>query len=187
MTEFPIHTTSSAPAGSQDALAALERNVGFVPNLAATLAGSPVALQGFVAMQSALRGSALSALEREVVGLSVSRENASPYSMAAHSTFAAGAGAGEDVLEALRAGSELPDERLEALHAFALAVLRGQGHVDEDALAAFSAAGYSAETALEVITQIAYTTLANLAANVARTPVDAAFRPREWAPAGSVR
>jgi alkylhydroperoxidase family enzyme len=181
MTEFTIHTTSSAPTGSRDALAALERNVGFVPNLAATIAGSPVALQGFVAMQSALRGSGLSALEREVVGVTVSRENSSPYSMAAHSTFASRAGAGEDVLEALRAGSPLPDARLEALHAFALSVLRERGHVDDEAVAAFLAAGYTAESALEVLAQVAYTTLASLAANVARTPVDAAFAPQEWA------
>ena len=54
-------------------------------------------------MQSALRGSTLSALEREVVGLAVSHENASRYSMAAHSTFAAGAGAlGRDAGRAAR-------------------------------------------------------------------------------------
>jgi len=182
MTRFTIHTTASAPAGSADALAALERNIGFIPNLAGTIAGSPTALTGFVALQSALRGTGLSGLEREVVGLAVSHENASPYSMAALSTFAAGAGADEDQLEALRAGEPPAGERLGALHAFALAVLRGGGHVGDDALAAFLAAGYSPESALEVITQIAYTTMANLVANMAGTPVDGAFEPRAWAP-----
>jgi alkylhydroperoxidase family enzyme len=38
-------------------------------------------------------------------------------------------------------------------------------------------AGYTHEHVLEVIAQIAYTTFANLVANVARTPVDAAFEP----------
>jgi len=177
---FTIHTTQSAPAGSADALDALERNIGFIPNLAATIAGSPTAMTAFVAMQSALRGSGLSALEREVVGLTVSHENASPYSMAAHSTFAAKAGAGDELLDALRAGEPLPDGRLEALHEFALAVLRGAGRVGDDALDAFSAAGYSPESALEVVTQIAYTTMANLVANLAGTPVDAAFASRAW-------
>ena len=181
MTRFQIHTTASAPAGSADALAALERNVGFIPNLAATIAGSPTAMTSFVAMQSALRASGLSALEREVVGLAVSHQNASPYSMAAHSTFAAGAGASEEQLAALRAGEGPADERLGALHAFALAVLRSGGHVGDDELAAFLAAGYTPEAALEVITQIAYTTMANLVANVAGTPVDGPFEPRAWA------
>ena len=80
---FTVHTAQSAPEGSREALAALERNIGFIPNLAATIAGSPAALQAFGAMQTALRGSTLSALEREVVGLAVSHENASRYSMAA--------------------------------------------------------------------------------------------------------
>jgi uncharacterized peroxidase-related enzyme len=179
---FTIHTTQSAPEAAADALAALERNIGFIPNLAATIAGSPTALTAFVAMQSALRGSGLSPLEREVVGLTVSHENASPYSMAAHSTFAAGAGADDEILDALRAGETLPLARLEALHAFALAVLRSGGHVGDEALGAFLAAGYTPESALEVLTQIAYTTMANLVANVAGTPVDAAFEPRAWAP-----
>jgi alkylhydroperoxidase family enzyme len=182
MSHFTIHTAASAPEASRDALSALERNIGFVPNLAATIAGSPAALHGFVALQTALRGTRLAPLEREVVGLTVSHENASPYSMAAHSTFAAGAGAGDELLEALRAGEPLPDARLEALHVFALAVVRGRGHVDDEALDAFLAAGYNPETALEVVTQLAYTTLANWAANVAGTPVDAAFEPRAWAP-----
>jgi AhpD family alkylhydroperoxidase len=113
MSEFTIHTAGSAPEASREALAGLERAIGFIPNLAGTIAGSPTAMQSFVAMQSALRAtSGLSPLEREVVGITVSHVNASPYSMAAHSTFAAAASAGDDLLAALRAGTDLPDERL---------------------------------------------------------------------------
>lgn len=164
---FTIHTTSSAPDGSRDALAALERNVGFIPNLAGAIAGSPVALAGFVALQSALRGSHLTALEREVVGLTVSRFNDCAYSLAAHSRFAAGAGASDTLIAALRAGEPLADERLERLRAFTAAVLRERGHVT---------AALSAEETLEVLTQIAYTTLANHAADVTGAPIDDAFR-----------
>jgi AhpD family alkylhydroperoxidase len=164
---FTVHTTDSAPEGSRDALAALERNVGFIPNLAATIAGSPVALQGFVAMQTALRGSRLTALEREVVGITVSRFNESPYSLAAHSAFAARAGGAPDVVAALRAGDALSDDRLESIRAFTQAVLESHGSTSVD--------GLDAEDALEVVTQIAYTTFANVAANVAKTPIDDAF------------
>jgi uncharacterized peroxidase-related enzyme len=184
MTEFTIHTAQSAPEASQEALGRLERTIGFIPNLAGTIAGSPTALQGFVAMQSALRGTAqLTPIEREVAGIAVSYANRSPYSMAAHSTFAAGAGAGADVLAALRSGADLPDARLQALHAFTRLLLSDRGHVGEDDLAAFLRAGYSIENALEVITQIAYTTLANLVANVADTPVDDAFAAQAWSAA----
>ena len=158
---FTIHTTQTAPEGSREALAALERNIGFIPNLAGTIAGSPVALQGFVALQTALRGSRLSALEREVVGITVSRSNDAPYSLAAHSVFAAKAGGSPELIAALRAGEPLDDERLESIRRFT-----------EDRTAPD---GLDAEEVLEVIAQIAYTTFANLAANVAETPVDDAF------------
>jgi AhpD family alkylhydroperoxidase len=161
---FTVHTTQSAPAGSRDALAALERNIGFIPNLAATIAGSPTALQGFVALQTALRGRRLSALEREVVGVTVSRVNRSQYSLAAHSKFASVAGGSEQLVAALRAGEPLGDDRVDRLRTFTEALLGSRGHTSAD--------GLDAEQALEVIAQVAYTTLANYAANVARTPVD---------------
>ena len=51
MSTFTIHP------GSSDTLTALERNIGFIPNLAAAIAASPTALAGFVGLQTALRGS----------------------------------------------------------------------------------------------------------------------------------
>jgi alkylhydroperoxidase family enzyme len=184
MSDFTIHTAESAPEGSKEALGRLEQNIGFVPNLAATIGESPTALQGFVALQSALRGgSALTAVEREIVGLTVSYTNNSRYSMAAHSTFASGAGAESEVVTALRSGADLPVPRLEALHAFTRRLLDSRGHLPENELAAFLAAGYSHEHALEVIAQLSYTTFANFAANLADTPVDSAFEPNRWAAA----
>ena len=177
MSDFTIHTAASAPESARAPLARLEQAIGFIPNLAGTIAGSPTAIGGFVGLQGALRGSALSPVEREVVGITVSRENTCAYSIAAHSAFAARAGAAPDVVAALRDGEPLPDARLEALRAFTLAVLSARGHVGDADTAAVLAAGYTHEHVLEVIAQIAYTTFANLVANVARTPVDAAFEP----------
>ncbi len=119
MSTFTLHTPATAPEGSRDALSGLERNIGFIPNLAATIGGSPAAIKGFVALQTSLRGTALSPLEREVVGVTVSRFNASEYSIEAHSTFARSHGAGEDLLS----GGELDYPRHEALREFALGVL----------------------------------------------------------------
>jgi uncharacterized peroxidase-related enzyme len=183
MDNFTIHTPESAPEASRETLERLEKNVGFIPNLAATIAASPTALQGFVAMQSSLRGSDLPPTEREIVGLTVSRENASPYSMAAHSTFAQRAGLAPEEITALRTGENLTDPRLEALHAFTAELLATRGHVSGERVAEVLAAGYSPENVLEVVTQVAYTTMANLVANLAATPVDAAFEAHAWDPA----
>jgi alkylhydroperoxidase family enzyme len=177
MSNYPIHTKQTAPERSQEQLAGLERNIGFIPNLAGMIGASPTGIQGFLAMQSSLRRAGLTPVEREVVGLTTSYANASAYSMAAHSTFALGAGAAAEVVDALRAGDELPDARLEALHAFTSQLLSERGHVSDGALLE---AGYSRENVLEVIAQVAYTTFANLVANVAGTPVDEAFAPQAW-------
>jgi uncharacterized peroxidase-related enzyme len=183
MTTFTVHTAESAPEASRPALAALEQNIGFIPHLAATIAGSPVALGSFVAVQTALRGTTLTALERETVAITVSRVATCPYSMAAHSTFAANAGGSPETLAALRDGTEVPDARLEALRQFADELARTRGHVPAAEVGRFLAAGFTAEQALEAATQAAYTTLANLIANLADTPVDAAFAARAWEPA----
>ncbi len=164
---FTIHNDS------RPALDAIRERIGFVPNLAATIAASPVALEGFGALQAGLRKTSLSPLEREVAGLAVSFENDCAYSMAAHSTFAVGAGAAPDVLAALRAGQPLDDPRLEVVRRFAVALIRDRGHRRD-------AFGLSPEEQLEVTAQVVYTTFANLVANLADPPVDEPFAAQEW-------
>ena len=158
---FTIHD------GSRETLAELERNIGFIPNLAATIGASPTAITGFVGLQTALRSSTLSGLEREVVGVTVSRFNDCAYSLAAHTTFARMQGGDDALVAALVAGEPLADERLEALRAFTLALLGSRGHADRGEL--------SPEVALEVIAQVAYTTFANYAADVSGVSIDEAF------------
>jgi len=160
MSTFTIHP------GSSETLAALERNIGFIPNLAAAIGASPTAIGGFVGLQTALRGSTLTGLEREVVGVTVSRFNDCAYSLAAHSKFARLQGADDALLAALVAGGPLADERLEALRAFTVALLEQRGHVSPE---------LAPEEALEVIAQVAYTTFANYAADVSGAAIDSAF------------
>ena len=162
MTTFTIHP------GSGDTLQALERNIGFIPNLAAAIAASPAALSGFVGLQTALRSTTLTGLEREVVGITVSRHNDCAYSLAAHSTFARKQGGDSQLIAALVAGEPLADSRSEALRALTVALLEQRGHIVASEL--------SPEVTLEVIAQVAYTTFANYAADVSGAAIDDAFR-----------
>ncbi|UBU15902.1 carboxymuconolactone decarboxylase family protein [Nonomuraea gerenzanensis] len=181
MTVFTVHTVESAPEASRQPLDELRQRVGFVPNLAGHLAGSPVAIDAFNQLQRALRHSTLTAAEREVVGLTVSVANRCAWSVAAHTAFAEGAGLAPEVIEALRAGKDdLTDERATALCAFTRAVLRSGGLVGEAEPAGMLVAGFSPEQVLEVITQAAFTSMANWVANVIGTPLDAALASRAW-------
>lgn len=187
MTDFPIHTAGTAPAGSRPILEALASEVGFVPNLAATMAESPTLLEAFTTARSIVRRGTFSGPERETIALVTSFENSCSYCMAAHCTFAEMEGAPPAALAALRAG-ELPqsEPRLRAVAAFARAVLRSRGFVSESDLRAFLAAGFSRAQLLEVLAVIGMTSLANWMHNLAGTPVDEAFRARAWTAAEPV-
>ena len=176
MTTFPVHTAESAPDGSAEALKGIESRVGFVPNLAATMAGSPVLVTAFGDMQPTLGRSTLTGLEREVVALTLSHANTADYPLAAHGRFAVMQGGSPELVDALCAGGTLTDARLDALATFTRVMIQTRGHVPTPALDAFLAAGYTAENVLEVVAQLGYTTMANLVANIAGPPIDEAFR-----------
>src|SRR5262249_29375915 len=81
LSTFTMHTLDSAPPESVPALRTLEQGLGFVPNLAATMAESSVLITGFVDLRKTLAGSDLTGVEREIVALAVSLENDCDYYM----------------------------------------------------------------------------------------------------------
>ena len=64
---FPLHTAASAPEGSRPALAATEKALGFLPNLFATVGGSPEALNGYLVLDSILAKGTFTAAERQLI------------------------------------------------------------------------------------------------------------------------
>jgi uncharacterized peroxidase-related enzyme len=185
MTDFTVHTIDDAPAGSVPLLRALERGLGVVPNLAATMAESPTLITGFVELRQTLAGGELTGVEREIVALAVSLENDCDYCMAAHSTFALMQKADDNAVSAARAGDEPDDPKLGALYRFARSLVAKKGHVGDDETQALLDAGYSRGALFEVVAQIGHTTLANLAHSITRAPLDDAFEPQAWVPAAS--
>jgi AhpD family alkylhydroperoxidase len=102
MTDFNIHTIESAPDGSKPILEQLEKQVGFVPNLAATMAESPSLLEAFTILRAIYGRGSFTPIEREAIAIAVSFDYNCAYCMAAHSTFAKMNGIQEDDLFAAR-------------------------------------------------------------------------------------
>jgi alkylhydroperoxidase family enzyme len=100
--------------------------------------------------------------------------------MAAHSAVAKMVRASNEVVNALREGKPLPDERLEALHQFTVAVVEKRGWVSEEDIEAFLNAGFNKPQILEVITGVTQKTLSNYTNHIAHTPLDEAFQPMAW-------
>jgi uncharacterized peroxidase-related enzyme len=180
MSDFNVHTIDAAPSESIPALRRLEHGIGFVPNLAATMAESPTLINAFVNLRQTLAGGELTGVEREIVALAVSLENDCDYCMAAHSTFALMQNADHDAVAAARAGDEPNDPKLGALYRFARSLVASKGHVSDDETQALLAAGYSRGALFEAIAQAGHTTLANLAHGISKAPLDDAFKPQTW-------
>jgi uncharacterized peroxidase-related enzyme len=185
MSQFQVHTIDSAPANSTASLRALERGLGFVPNLAATMAESPTLISGFVDLRKTLAGGELSGVEREIVALAVSLENDCDYCMAAHSTFALMQNADEDAVSTARGGGEPADPKLGALYRFARGLVAKKGHLSAAELHALLDAGYSRRALFDVVAQVGHTTLANLAHSLSQAPLDDEFTPQAWAKAAA--
>ena len=178
MTDFKIHTLETAPEGSQALLQGLEDQLGFVPNLAATMAESPALIEAFLGLRSAASKGSLDRVEREIVAVSVAAETGCSYCVAAHSTFALKVGAAPEVVEAARAGTSIADARLQALSSFARAVAARKAIAGPTA--ELAKAGLTSAQLLDALVSIAVPMLAGSLFHIAGVRLDAAFEPQAW-------
>lgn len=180
MSTFPSHTIDTAPAASRAGLEDARRAFGFVPNLQSYMAESPELLAGYAALWDLFSKSTLTPHEQQVVYLSSNFENNCHYCMAGHSALAKMIKMDAGVIAALRAGTPLPDAKLEALHRFATAVVRERGFAPEADVDAFLAAGYTRRNVLEVILGVATKVMSNYTNHIVHTPYDAFMKGNEW-------
>ena len=180
MPTFPSHTIDTAPAESRNGLDNAKRAFGFVPNLQSYMAESPELLAGYSALWDLFSRSTLTAHEQQVVYLSSNFENDCHYCMAGHSALAKMIRMDDDVIAALRAGTPLPDAKLEALHRFATIVVRERGFAPDAEVDAFLAAGYTRRNVLEVVLGVATKVMSNYTNHIVHTPYDAFMKGNEW-------
>ncbi|MGM9513462.1 carboxymuconolactone decarboxylase family protein [Roseateles sp. DB2] len=176
MSAFPIHTPASAPSAAQALLAQAQERYGFVPHLFAGMASAPALLAAYVDTSEAYASSSLSAIEQQVVSLTASRLHECHYCVAAHSTIARMQRLDPAVVQALRQGVPLPDTKLEALRQFTQQMVEQRGWARPGQLESLLAAGYSQQSALEVVLGIAMKVMSNYSNHLVGTPLDAAFQ-----------
>ena len=184
MMRFNLHTSETAPPGSQELLRRVQAGFGFLPTLFAKLAESASALAAYLDLRTHFEKCALTPVEQQVVALAVCVDNESTFCTSAHSFTARHiAGMAEADIEALRDGRPLPDARLNVLAQFTREVVRQRGRVDDGDLNVFLAAGYTMEQVLDVIMGVALKTFTNYASHVVRPPLNPEFAAEYWAPA----
>ena len=166
-----------ADEASRELLHTARKNMGAIPNMYAEMAHAPGVLSTYLHGYNWFRKeSGFTPAEQEVVFLTISRENACHYCVAAHSMIAEKMSkVPAQALQAIREEGTIDDPKLHALAAFVREVVQSRGNPSQAGLQAFTDAGYSQQQVLQVVLAIAVKTISNYTNHLFDTPVDAAF------------
>jgi AhpD family alkylhydroperoxidase len=182
MADFTFHTITTAPEASKPLLEASLKAYGRIPGLHAVMAESPELFEGYQLLHELFQKSSLSVIERNVVWLTINVEHTCHYCVPAHTVIAQMQGVDDETIHALRDNTPLQDPRLEALRKFTLTMVRERGRVNDPAISAFLAAGFTKRNVLDIILGIAQKTMSNYTNHLANTPVDPMFTKHTWTP-----
>jgi uncharacterized peroxidase-related enzyme len=181
MSRLPLRSHDDAPAEARPALAAAEKNNGFLPNLLRVLANAPVALETYLTVSGINARASLTLAEREVVQITAAATHGCGFCVAGHTAIATKkAGLDAGTIEALRQRQPVGDARLAAVAAFTSAVIATRGQVADADLAAFKSAGFNDQQALEVVLGVSLATLCNFANNLGQPPLNPQLEAFRW-------
>jgi alkylhydroperoxidase family enzyme len=180
MPNYPIYTIASAPEGSKAALEELQQAFGVLPNIAAAIANSPKLINSLVGIFQQVHSSGLSETENQIVLLTDAVANSSTYAVAFHTAMALQQGVSSEETDAIRERRMPTDKRFAALSTLAKKLIEKRGHLSEQELDSFVAAGFTKEQVLEVIAIVAASTITNYAGTIANPPLEDPFWQYEW-------
>lgn len=174
MKTFTVPTRDEVSPANQALFDTLQKHVGKVPNLYATMAYSQNALGTYLNLQNAK--SSLRAKEKEVINLVVSQVNECDYCLAAHTTIAKLNGFTDDQILEIRSGAASFDPKLNALAALTKSFVENNGKPAASAVNNFFTAGYTNENLVDTIVVIGDKIITNYLHGVTQIPID-------WTPA----
>lgn len=170
-----VPTREEVSAGNQVIFDTLQKNIGKVPNLFATMAYSDYGLQNYVTLSNAR--SSLKAKEKEVVNLVVSEVNACLYCSSAHTALAKMNGFTDEQILEIRKGTSSFDPKLDALARYVKSAAENKGHADPALLEQFFAAGWTKGNLVDVIVVIGDKIITNYLYAATGIPVDFPLAP----------
>lgn len=168
-TEFKVPTREQVSSTNQEIFDGLNKALGFVPNLYATIAYSDHGLKRYLDFQNAK--TSLSNKEKEAVNLIVSQINGCIYCQSAHLVLGKMNGFDDTQLLNIRKGKS-ENARLNALVKLAADITENKGNVNAHNIEDFFAQGYTKETLVDLILQISDKTAMNYLHNLTKVPVD---------------
>lgn len=169
MQKFKVPTRGDVSETNQAIFDNLQKQIGMVPNLYATMALSPTALGDFLTFGN--RKSSLSKKEQEIVNLIVSNVNGCNYCQSAHTAIGKMNGFSDEEIIEFRKGKS-SNEKYNVLVQTAKALVIDKGHISEEVKDKFLKTGYSQENLLDVIFLIGDKTITNYLYGAFNFPID---------------
>ena len=164
-------TASNAPEQSKKILERVKRKLGRIPNLVGALAHSPTGLRFYLGQVEALSGGSLTAQLKEQIALAIAGTNLCDYCASAHTYAGRGHGIATDELAENLLGRSI-DAKTEAALAFAIVIVKSQGHLSDESLQAVKTAGYEQDAIIEIVAHVAMNIFTNYFNHIAGTDVD---------------
>lgn len=174
MKTVTVPTRNEVSASSQVQFDNLQKGLGFVPNLYATIAHSENGLAKYLAFQSAK--TSLTNKEKEAANLVVSEVNGCRYCLSAHTVIGKMNGFSDEDILNLRSGHS-ESAKLDALVKLAKDITENKGRVAPERLDAFYAVGYTDGNLVDLILQISDKIAMNYLHNLTQVPIDFPVAP----------
>jgi uncharacterized peroxidase-related enzyme len=172
MSRLSIPTVDNAPEASKPLFAAVNKQLGVVPNLMKLVGHSPAALEGYLSLNGALAKGKLNVKLRESIALAVAEYNGCDYCLSAHDYLGRNvAKLNDGDIDAARDG-HATDARTDAALRFARRVAESRGRVSDTEIAALRNAGFDEASVIEIVVNVALNVLTNYVNNVAQTDID---------------
>ncbi len=165
-------TVAETPAASQPLLAAVEKQLGSVPNLFRLLGSSPAVLEGYLGLAGALGKGKLDVRTKNRLAMTVAEANGCDYCLSAHTYLGKNVARLDDAELTANRDAGSSDPKAAAALRFARQVVLARGHVSDAEVAAVQAAGFGQGEVLEIVLHTVLNTLTNYVNTVAQTPID---------------
>lgn len=168
--EFKVPKMEEVPEHDRKLLYALQKSVGFVPNIYALMTRSETALKRYLNFTNI--PTAFDAIQTQVIHLVTSQVNQCPYCLAAHTALAREAGLTEAQIEAVRKGNVTWDKKLDTLVDFTCELVTNRGKMSPQMTDRFYQAGYTDACLVDLVMLVGMTTITNYLNNATWIPVD---------------
>lgn len=171
MQRIPPADMSKMASRTKEQLDAVQRKMGRVPNLHATMANSPAVLTAYLRLHDALSQTSLDNRLRELLAVTVASANDSEYCLSAHTAIGKNLKLDEAELLHAQEGESADPKTLAAL-TFAKRLVQKRGQVSDSDVSAVKAAGFSNAAVLEIVASTVLNIFTNYCSHVAVTKVD---------------